>query len=80
MSIAEWQLLAKLRHVLLVGTRFRGGHYGQRLMCAASIGRTHGRTDQSRKTFKSPFPKEGRPHMATKRTAPRDLEPSFLNA
>jgi hypothetical protein len=32
--------------VLLVGTRLRGRHHGQRLMCAALTGRTHGRTDQ----------------------------------
>jgi hypothetical protein len=31
----------------LVGTCLRGRHYGQRPMCAASTGRTHGRTDRS---------------------------------
>ena len=36
--------------VLLVGTRLRGRHYGQRPMRAAPTGRTHGRTDQPRRS------------------------------
>ena len=42
----------------------RGRHYGQRLMCAASTGRTHGRTDQLCRSPTKPLPKESRPHMA----------------
>lgn len=34
------------KRVLLVGTRLRGRHYGQRPMSAALTGRTHGRTDR----------------------------------
>jgi hypothetical protein len=32
--------------VFMIGNRFSGRHYGQRLNCAALTGRTHGRTDQ----------------------------------
>src|SRR5690242_4242757 len=45
----------RFERVFLVGTRFRGRHYGQRPMCAASTGRTHGRTDRFSRPFKPPF-------------------------
>ena len=40
----------RIERVEMVGTRFRGRHYGPRPMCAASTGRTHGRTDQPCRT------------------------------
>ena len=48
----------------MIGIRFSGRHYGQRLNYAALTGRTHGRTDQYRRTSNKPLPKGGRPHMA----------------
>ena len=48
----------------MIGIRFSGRHYGQRLTYAALTGRTHGRTDQYRNTSNKPLPKGGRPHMA----------------
>jgi len=42
------------KRVLLVGTCIRGRHYGLRPMCAASTGRTHGRTDRSTLHQESP--------------------------
>jgi acetyltransferase-like isoleucine patch superfamily enzyme len=47
----------RFERVKLVGTRVRGRHYGQRLMCAASTGRTHGRTDQLCRTIQIPLAK-----------------------
>jgi hypothetical protein len=36
----------RFKRVLLIGTRLSGRHYGQRPVCAAQTGRTHGRTDR----------------------------------
>ena len=41
----------RFERVLSVGTHLRGRHYGQRRSCAASTGRTHGRTDQTSQSF-----------------------------
>ena len=47
------------KRVLLIRDRqLRGRHYGQRLMCAASTGRTHDRTDQRRSAFKNTLANE----------------------
>lgn len=43
-----------LERVLLIGTHLSGRHYGQRPICAAQTGRTHGRTDQPRTTSNNP--------------------------
>ena len=62
--------IARMVAILMMTALAGCGHLG--------IFEPYREVDQSRKTFKSPLPKEGRPHMATKRTAPRNLERSLL--
>ena len=54
--------------VLLVGTRLRGRHHGQRLMCAAPTGRTHGRTDQPKQDIRNTLANGGPSTHGAKRT------------
>lgn len=74
----------RFERVLPVGTKFRERHHGQRLVHAAPIGRTHGRTDQKahhrKKTLANGEPStHGERRKTLKARIDRALSRAFAN-